>query len=332
MAEKVRLASVGLGWWGNVLADAVNRSGAAEIVTCFARTKSTRQAFAEKYGCRAARNLAEVLKDDEVQGLLTATPHSHHAELIAQAASAGKHIFVEKPFTLTVAAGKKAIADAEQAGIVLQVGHHRRRCGANRRIKAMIDRNELGTIHQLEANLSVFKPQPPTWRSDPAEQPVGAMTGLGVHMIDTLHYWVGPMKRVFCFSKQITGRQPIDEATVVAVEFEGGPLGYIGFSVSVPKICTVAAFGNEASAWSEEEGSRLYVQKNSKFARTELAVEAGDALADEVTEFARSIRGEASPETGGPEGLAVVAVMEALIESHKSGQPVDVADFRQEPG
>lgn len=328
MTGKVRLASVGFGWWGNVLADAVNRSGVAEIVTCFARTESTRQTFAEKYGCRAAGSLEEILKDSEVEGLLTATPHSHHGELIAQAASAGKHIFVEKPFTLTVAEAKKAIADTQKAGVVLQVGHHRRRQGANRRIREMIDNNQLGVLHQLEANLSVFKPQPPTWRSNPQEQPLGGLTGLGVHMIDTLHYWAGPMKRVFCFSKQITGQQPVDEATVVAVEFERGPLGYIGFSLSLPKICTVAAFGNEASAWSEEEGAKLYVQKNDEFARTSLPVEAGDALADEITEFARSIQGETTPETGGSEGLAVVEVMQALIESQKSRKPVNVADFR----
>jgi predicted dehydrogenase len=62
--------------------------------------------------------------------------------------------------------------------------------------------------------------------------------------------------------------------------------------------------------------------------RTELEVSAGDAFADEISEFARSIRGEAKPETGGPEGLAVVEVMEALYESKKTGKAVDVADFR----
>jgi UDP-N-acetyl-2-amino-2-deoxyglucuronate dehydrogenase len=328
VSEKVRLASVGLGWWGHVLADAVNRSETAEIVTCFARTEATRQVFAEKYGCRAAGSLEEILKDTEVQGLLSATPHSHHPKLIELAASAGKHIFVEKPLTLTVVEAKKAIEAAQKAGIVLQVGHHRRRLGANRRIKEMIDQNELGVPHQFEATFVISKPQPPTWRSNPDEQPLGGLTGLGVHMIDSLHYFTGPMKRVFCLSKQITGQQPVDEATVVAVEFERGPLGYIGFSLSQPRVCNVAAFGNKASAWSEEDGTRLYFQKSSEFTRTELPVQAGDAIADQITEFAQSIWGEATPETGGPEGLAVVEVMEALIESHKLGKPVDVADFR----
>jgi predicted dehydrogenase len=328
MTEKVRLASIGFGWWGNVLADAINRSGTGEIVACFARTESTRRAFAEKYNCRPAESLEEILKDPEIQGLVAATPHSHHSELISQAASAGKHIFVEKPLTLTVADAKQAIEDAQKAGVVLQVGHHRRRCGANRRVREMIDNGELGVLHQLEANLCVYKPQPPTWRQSREEQPLGGLTGLGVHMIDTLHYFAGPMKRVFCFSKQITGKEVIDEATVVAVEFEQGPLGYIGFSLSVPKVCTVAVFGNEASAWSDEDGARLYFEKNTEFTRTELDVDAGDPFVDEITEFAQAIQGKARPETGGHEGLAVVEVMEALIESQKISKPVDVADFR----
>ena len=192
----------------------------------------------------------------------------------------------------------------------------------------MIEAGELGVLHQLEGNLSVFKQQPPNWRSNPAEQPLGALTGLGVHMIDTMHYFAGPMKRVFCFSKSVVGDQPIDEATVVAVEFENGPLGYIGFSLSVPKICTITAFGNQASAWSEEEGERLFLEKNDQFKRTELEIESLDPLADQITEFANSIRGKTTPETGGPEGLAVVEVMEALVESQKSGRAVDVSDFR----
>ena len=55
---------------------------------------------------------------------------------------------------------------------------------------------------------------------------------------------------------------------------------------------------------------------------------AGDALADEMDEFCKCIRGEATPETGGPEGLEVVAVLEAVVQSATTGQVVDVAALR----
>ena len=67
----------------------------------------------------------------------------------------------------------------------------------------MIDKDELGMLHQLEANISAPVPPKPGWRSLAEESPVGALTGLGVHMIDTFHYFAGSIKRVFCFSKKI---------------------------------------------------------------------------------------------------------------------------------
>ena len=94
----------------------------------------------------------------------------------------------------------------------------------------------------------------------------------------------------------------------------------------VPKNHTVAAYGTEATAWSEEDGAKLYVQKTGEQTRGDIPVQAGDALADEMAEFARCIRGQARPETGGAEGLAVVAVMEAIIESSKTGKPVDISE------
>lgn len=324
MAEKVRLASVGLGWWGTTLAEAATRSEKAEIVSCFSRTESTRKAFSEKLGCRQAGSLEEILKAPEIQGIIAATPHSNHPEIIAQAASAGKHIFVEKPFTLTVAEGKKAIADAKNANVVLQVGHQRRKLGANRRIREMIDKGELGMLHLLEANISVPVPTRPGWRNSREECPIGGLTGLGVHMIDTLHYFAGPMKRVFCFSKKIKGESNLDDISVVAMEFKSGPIGYLGFSLVLPKTHEVAAIGTEASAWSEEDGAKLYLQKTTDQVRSAIPVEAGDALAEEMAEFARCIQGKAEPETGGAEALAVVAVMEAIIESQKTGKAAEV--------
>ena len=330
VTDKVRLASIGLGWWGGVLVDALNRSTAGKVVTCFARSGDARRAFSEKYGCRTAGSLDEVWRDPEVEGVIVATPHSTHLEMIAAAASAGKHVFVEKPLTLTVDEARKAVGAADAANVTLQVGHHRRRFGANRAIRRMIDAGELGMVHQLEANLSLpigFEAKA-GWRNDPEECPAGAMTGLGVHMIDNLQYLAGPAKRVAAFSKKLLGRTNLDDATNIIIEYEGGPLGHIGSSFVVPKICDTAAFGTKMRAYSEEEGGKLYVAKVGEEARTEVEVVGGDALADEMKEFCQCVRGEAAPETGGPEGLEVVAVLEAVVQSAATGQVVDVAALR----
>ena len=328
MSAKVRLASIGIGWWGNVLADAALRAGNIEIVSGYARTPATREKFAEKYGCRPAASVEAILADPTVEGVISATPHDHHLDFIKEAAAAGKHVFVEKPLTLYVAEAREAIAACAAAGVLLQVGHHRRKLGATRRLKEMIAGGELGLLHQLNATLNVSTPNKPGWRSDPAQNPLGGLTGLGVHMIDNVQYLAGPIKRVFTFSKQILARNEHDDATVVVAELESGPLAMISFSLVLPKVATTSVYGYEAAAWSENDGANLYVQRKDEFVRRELACEAGDALADQLREFAAAIRGEAQVEVTGEVALGVVAVMEALYESHRSGKPADVADYR----
>ncbi len=327
---KVRLASIGLGWWAGVLADALNRSGSGEVVSGFARSADARKMFSEKYSCRAAGRLDDIWKDPEVDGVLIATPHSTHLDMISQAASAGKHVFVEKPLTLTAEEAKKAIEVTSSANVTLQVGHHRRRFGANRKIREMIDGGELGMLHQLEANLSLpmgFEPRQ-GWRNDAEECPVGSMTGLGVHMVDNLQYLAGPAKKVCAFSKKLLGKTNLDDTTSIIIEYERGPLGYIGTTFVIPKICDTAAFGTKMRAYSLEEGGKLHVAKVGEEVLTEVAVVGGDALADEMDEFCKCIRGEATPETGGHEGLEVVSVLEAVVKSVNTGQVVEVASVR----
>ena len=331
MAEdKVRLASVGLGGWGAMLAGSVDRSGAAEVVSCFARSEEGRKSFAEKVGCRQAASLDELLSDSEVEGILLATPHSTHADIIRQAASAGKHVFVEKPLTLTAADGRKAYEATQKAGVTLQIGHNRRKQGGNRRLREMIDNGEMGMIHQVEGNLSLAGGQNPRqgWRNDTAECPAGAMTALGVHMVDNLHYLAGPVKRLSAFSKKLLGKGNINDVTSIILEFESGPLGFINSTFVIPKICSNAVFGTRANAWTEEEGSKLYFQKVDQQAREELPCEPGDCMVEQMAEFAKCIREGAKPEVSGPEGIEVVAVLEAVVESADTGRAVEVSKFR----
>ena len=262
MSDKVKLGSIGLGWWGGELASAAQRSGDAEVVSCFARTDSTREDFAREHGAREAASVEALLADDEVEGVLLATPHLTHAELIIAAASAGKHVFVEKPLTLSVAEGRRAIAACEEAGVTLQVGHHRRRQAGTRQLRALIDEGALGQVHLLEANLSRPTNLNPRdgWRVDRKEVPLGGMTGLGVHMADNLVYLAGPARSVTVLSRPLHGATGLDDVTVFGVEFESGALGYFGTSVVVPQVSTTAVFGTGGSAWSEEEGARLFRQ------------------------------------------------------------------------
>lgn len=327
--EPLRVASVGLGRWGETLATKAKEAG-IEVVSCFARTPETRRAFSRKHGARPCESLDAVLSDPEVEAVLIATPHSTHADMVVEASGAGRHVFVDKPFTLTVAEGKRAIQAAEKAGVVLQVGHNRRRQPANRRLKQLVEEGALGVIHYAEANLSYPKGLDPRtgWRGDPAESPAGGMTGLGVHMADNLNYLLGRPARVAAFSKQIIAVGTLDDVTTATLEYQDGPLAFLGTSMVIPDIARTAVWGTGGAARNENDGARFFTQEVGSTGWEEQEIETLDTVTDELVEFVDNVRSGSPPETGGPEALEATAVLEGIVESATTGRVVDLDEVR----
>lgn len=330
MAEVLRVASVGLGWWGKELARAARRSGRIQVESCFARTPEKREAFASEIGCRTASSLADLLSDDAVDAILVATSHRSHRELIEAAAAAGVHVFVEKPLTLSVEDGRAAVDAAAQAGIVLQVGHQRRRLPAHREMKGMILDGEIGDVQMVEANHSLpngFKMPPQAWRWDPEQSPLGSITSLGIHQIDNFHYLVGPIAGVMAATRP--GREvSIDEATALVFDFEQGAVGTLLTSFFTPWRITLAVHGTDGSAYADHDGARLEYQPRQARERQARPVGEVDTIADQLIEFADAVAGTTTPEVGGEEGLEVVAVLAAAVESNRTGRRVAVSEVR----
>jgi predicted dehydrogenase len=328
--DSVGLGLIGLGWWGSELADAADRGGAARVVSCFARSEGSRSEFAARHGCRPASTLDEMLTDPEVEGVLIATSHQSHRPLVEAAARAGKHVFVEKPLTTSVENGMACVEVAAAAGVILQVGHQRRRTAANRRIRQMLDVGELGDVETVVAHQSIpngFKMPEDAWRWDPEQSPLGSMASLGVHKIDTMHYLVGPIARVSTFTRAGRSR-PIDEATVLAIEFENGALATLTTSFFTPPVNEIAVFGTLAAAYNTKGGMELSVQGRDEPAAKKVDLPKVDPVADQIIGFARAVRGLGPVEPDGETALRVVAVMEAAVESAETGRAVEVAGYR----
>ena len=329
MAEPVRVAAVGIGWWSGVLADAIPKGTNLRLVACATRSPEKRAAFARKHDCREVESYEALLGDPEVEAVILTTPHTLHARQVIAAAEAGKHIFVEKPFALTVEDGKRATDACRKAGVVLAVGHQRRRQPANRALKGLIRDGALGEVIQVEGNVSSstgFKIKPGAWRTNPEESPAGPMTWLGIHHVDTFQYLLGPIIRVVALSRrQVLKGMEIDDSDSILLEFASGTLGYLGTSsVLANRTSFLALHGTEAHAFSEAEGSRLSLWKKGEPDRTALPLTPVDVIVEELAEFARCVRSGSRPEVGGEEGTANVAVLEAIVESAATGQRVTV--------
>jgi predicted dehydrogenase len=325
--EPVAAGLVGLGWWGSELLRGAAVTGGLRGVACFSRNRESREAFADQHGMRAADSFESLLADPEIAAMIIATPHSAHTEMVVAAAEAGKHVFVEKPFTMTVAEGRRCVEAADRAGVVLQVGHQRRRQTANRKLNAMVESGELGTIIAAEANFSSpggGKSDPNNWRQDRTERPLSGLTPFGVHVIDTFHYVLGPIARVGATSSRPFGKTGLDDAAVIMFEFASGVVGTLLTSTAIPPTMRLGVMGSAGAAWNDQDGRHLLVQSVSEKEPIVSVIDPVDTVAEEMTEFAECVRTGSRPEVDGRAGLMVTAVVEAALRSAAGGQLEDV--------
>src|SRR5205807_10425091 len=150
----VRVACLGMGWWSDVLADAIQRSGKLSIAACYSRSAQKRQKFAEKYRCRAAGSYEEILHDPEIEAIINTTPNGVHRETTLAAAAAGKHVFLDKPIANTIADARAITEACRKAKVVLALGYQRRRESHFRWVKREIEEGRFGKLVNAEANIS----------------------------------------------------------------------------------------------------------------------------------------------------------------------------------
>ena len=333
MTESLRVACIGMGWWSDVLADAITRSSKLKIVACFSRSEEKRQAFAKKYGCRTASSYTAILEDTEVEAIVNTTPNDAHLETTRQAARAGKHVFLDKPIANSVSDGRAITEVCRRAGVVLALGYQRRRESHFRWIKKQIDGGAFGRLVNAEANISrdrLGQVDLSSWRYTAAGMPGGVMLQIGVHYADVLDYLIGPIKAVSGRFAQLVlpGDNP-DVASLV-FEHENGALSTLNASyASASEYYLMNIYGKEATAYYDLHRGLSLLNRGEK-KPVAVACEKNDTFVEELEEFAAAARGGPPPEVGGEYATTSLAVIRAGIVSAREGRRVDVAEILAE--
>lgn len=238
----IRAAIVGLGWWGQNLVNSVRAS--ATIRFTVAHTRTGEPAFCAQAGLRWVGSLDAILADPAIDAVVFATPHTLHAAQVIATARAGKAVFVEKPFTLTLADADAAMDAAARAGVPLAVGFNRRFHPSMARLRELVRSGGLGTLVTLSAEQTALHGlalTPEAWRAQPHEAPGGAMTAIGVHLVDGMIDLAGPVTEVIA---RVARRAAIaDDTTDLLLRFASGASGHIFCSTVATPHYRMAAYG-----------------------------------------------------------------------------------------
>ncbi|HVJ25502.1 MAG TPA: Gfo/Idh/MocA family oxidoreductase [Burkholderiales bacterium] len=323
----MKVACLGMGWWSDVLADAMKRSGKFNIAACFSRSAEKREAFAKKYSCRAARSYEEILEDKSIEAIINTTPNSVHRETTVAAAKAGKHTFLDKPIANSIADARALTEACRKAKVVLALGYQRRRESHFRWIKDNL--GKFGKLVNAEANISrdrLGKIDLSSWRYTAEGMPGGVMLQIGIHYTDVLEYLMGPVKAVSGrFVRLVLPGDNPDVASLV-LEHENGALSTLNASyASASEYYLMNIYGKEASAYYDLHQGLRWLRRGSETSEP-VSVKKNDPIVDELEEFAAAVRGDGEPDMDGERSTRSLAVLLAGIKSAKEGRRVEVKE------
>lgn len=187
--KKLRIGIIGAGRIGKVHAETLSfRLPEAVPASITDVNGVSAKEVAERCGIsRVARDSSELINDPAIDAVLICSPTETHADLVMQAARAGKHIFCEKPIDRSLARIDLALGEVKKAGVKFQVGFNRRFDANFARVRAAVEQGEIGTpnlIHIISR--------------DPAPPPVsyikfsgGIFLDMTIHDFDMARFLVG---------------------------------------------------------------------------------------------------------------------------------------------
>jgi predicted dehydrogenase len=344
--NRVKVGIVGLGRWAKVLARAARTSQTLEIVSGYSRSADNRAAFQKEFGVPSVPDLATLLADPQIKGVILTVPNEQHLPLAREVAKAGKHVYTEKPIASSLEEGLAIEALEKTYGVSVTVGHSARLMAGIRAIGRAIDAGELGRVGFMEANFSnerALELTPKAWRWYKDRAPGGPLSQLAIHQFDVLHYLGGEIVDASSTASKLSpvGAE-VDDQSMTVLRFADGKIGYVGSSWTSPGVFCVRVFGSKGlmhyeidfGTWDTPEKlhqtSTLYIQrgKDGYGKREELKVPESDMFRAELDMFAESCRTGKTSELSARNGNVALAVVYAGLRSiERNGQAVRIADI-----
>lgn len=338
--HKLRLGLIGCGRIGKIHAENL----ATRIPeACLAAIADVRPQAAQELAARCDvpavyGDYQQVLADPDIAAVVVCSSTDTHAQMIVEAAQAGKHIFCEKPVDHDLARIDAALRAVEQAGVKLQIGFNRRFDPSFRKVRELVAEGKIGAPHLLR--ITSRDPAPPP--IDYVRVSGGLFLDMTIHDFDMARYLLGSeVEQVYAagavlVDPQIGAAGDIDTA-VITLRFANGAIGAIDNSRQ-------AVYGYDQRV--EVFGSAGMVSVGNQAPDTHLCYTAGGVTASrplyffleryaesflaEMRAFVDSVRQDSPPPVSGLDGRIPVLIGLAARRSYQEGRPVRLAEIQSQ--
>ena len=335
--ETVNVGVVGVGGWGKNLARNYSQIPEADLRYLCDLDKAKLKAMQGQFEAeRTTTRFDDLIEDPELHAVVIATTGPTHYELCKKALLAGKDVYVEKPFVLSIADAEEIVALADDRQQILMVGHLLEYHPVVKKLKEMIDSGELGEIRYIYSqrlNLG-------TVRMDE-----NALWNFAPHDISVILYLLGLSPSDVSARGQSYLQEGIEDVVFLTLNFDGKAMGHVHVSWLDPhKTRRITIVGSQRMAVFDdlEANEKLKIYDKGAEVNTDYDtfaeyvglrfgditvpyIRVGEPLRVECEHFLDCVRQRKTPLSDGQDGLRVVHVLEAAGRSLASnGAPVKV--------
>ena len=272
-----------------------------------------------------------------VDAVSLATPTELHLPIGKEIIEAGVHLLIEKPLSMDVESARELVALAEKNGVVLATGHIERHNPVITYVKGLIDSGHLGTITSISTKRVSSLPD--------RIRDVGVVLDLGIHDIDIQRYLAQsePLS-VYALGGRMK-REKFEDHANILIEFENGVKGVLEINWLTPmKVRKLYLTGTEkfvecdyidqhvqisSSSYSELDESNLF-KVPLELDHRHVHLSKQEPLKRELQDLLDAIEEKRPPLVTGQDGVEAIRIAEGAIVSFKTGQKVDLTDFKIE--
>jgi 1,5-anhydro-D-fructose reductase (1,5-anhydro-D-mannitol-forming) len=315
------------------IAPAINAAADSQLVAVYSRDQARAEAFARKHGASAAyHSLDDLLRDSRVDAVFIASPNSLHARQTRQAAQAGRHVLTEKPMATTLEDAVGMVRVCRERGVKLGVGFNLRQHPGHILARQLITQGVLGRVCLVQGQWGFGvrgqgAPPPRTGLRQWWDQPdlignASTMMGTGVHVVDLLRFLLDQeVTEVAAISDGQTDERPLEQLAAMSLRFSSGAIGTVCCGRVLPDSRNdFTIYGSDgritgrATLWEARQGKVEVVSETVNHTQVCPGDYLGNFIA-EIEDFHHAIEEDREPAASGVDGLRVVEVTLAMVES-----------------
>jgi len=304
-------------------------------------------AIAGEYSLKRYKSHQELLAAVKPDAVIVATPNKLHVPVGIDCARAGAHLFVEKPISESVEAANQLNAEAHKAGVIVQVGHHRRHYKRTKEARRIVQGGEIGELVGVTGIWASLKPDAyfnVTWRTQPGGGPV--LINL-IHEIDNLRFICGEIIEVIARNSNQRRGYAVEDTSAAILTLANGALGTVFTTDSAATPWNIEmGIGENPNYPMTAENSWFFMGSNgslsfpnlilwsyrdpslrgweSPLAPQPVPIFEHNPYLEELKHFHAVIEGREEPLISGVDGTRTLAVTLAILESSKTGKAIKV--------